>query len=178
MSTSIPAPALLKRLAPLLVVAAIAAVALLMGWHRLLSLESIVAMRDDFRVFLAAHGLLSLLAAAVAMANTVSLATLERRQQIGVLKAVGLKGRRVLWVMLLENTLVGLLGGVLGIGISALGVALMTYFGVGDAVPIPADAMPLAIALIVASVLIAWGATFLSARVAVRERVANVLRYE
>jgi len=84
----------------------------------------------------------------------------------------------VLWVMLLENTLVGLLGGLIGIGVSALGVSILTALGQGDIIPIPADAMPVAVALVVASVIIAWAATFLSARVAVRERVANVLRYE
>jgi putative ABC transport system permease protein len=123
-------------------------------------------------------GLLSLLAAAVIMANTVSLATLERRRQIGILKAIGLKGRRVLLVMLLENTLIGLLGGLIGIGLSALGVAIMTALGMGDTVPIPADARTTAIALVVAAVLIAWVATFASARVAIAERVTNVLRYE
>ena len=123
-------------------------------------------------------GLLSLLAAAIAMANTVSLQTLERRRQIGVLKAVGLKGRRVLWIMLLENTIIGLLGGLIGIGVSALGVAILTAIGTGISVPIPKDATPVAVALVIASVLIAWTATFLSARVAIRERVANVLRYE
>ncbi len=123
-------------------------------------------------------GLLSLLAAAVAMANTVSLATLERRRQIGILKAVGLKGQRVLWIMLLENTAIGLLGGFLGIGLSALGVALMTALGTGIPTPIPSTAVPVAIALMTAAVLIAWVATFLSARPAVRERVTNVLRYE
>ena len=66
-------------------------------------------------------GLLSLGAAAVIMANTVALATLERRRQIGILKAVGLKGRRVLGVMLLENLLISLLGGLLGVGLSAFG---------------------------------------------------------
>ncbi|HVU13524.1 MAG TPA: ABC transporter permease, partial [Phototrophicaceae bacterium] len=123
-------------------------------------------------------GLLSLLAAAVAMANTVSLQTLERRRQIGVLKAVGLKGRRVLLIMLLENTLIGLLGGLLGLGLSALIVSGMTQAGTGVSIPIPANAMPIAIALIVASVLIAWASTFLSASAAVREHVANVLRYD
>lgn len=123
-------------------------------------------------------GLLSLLAAAVAMANTVSLATLERRRQIGVLKAVGLKGRRILWIMLLENTLIGLLGGLLGIGLSALGVAVMTALGQGMAIPIPRDAAPVAVALVIASVVIAWVSTFLSARPAVSERVTSVLRYE
>ncbi|NDJ62799.1 MAG: FtsX-like permease family protein [Chloroflexi bacterium] len=123
-------------------------------------------------------GLLSLMAAAVIMANTVALATLERRRQIGILKAVGLKGRRVLRVMLLENTLIGLLGGLIGLGLSGFGVTLMTNFGLPDAVVIPRDALPVALLLIVAAVVIAWVATFLSARVAVGERVANVLRYE
>lgn len=123
-------------------------------------------------------GLLSLLAAAVTMANTVSLSTLERRRQIGILKAVGLKGSRVLRIMIIENVLIGVLGGVLGMGVSALMVAAMTALGVGDAIPIPRDAVPLAIALLVASVVIALISTFLSSGVAVRERVANVLRYE
>jgi putative ABC transport system permease protein len=122
--------------------------------------------------------LLSLLAAGVSMANTVSLATLERRRQIGVLKALGLNRRRVLRVMLLENTFIGLLGGVLGVGVSALGVAIMTNLGTGSTLPIAQDTAPIAVALIVASLLIAWLATFLSARVAVGERVSNVLRYE
>ncbi len=123
-------------------------------------------------------GLLSLLAAGVSMANTVSLATLERRRQIGVLKALGLNRRRVLRVMLLENTFIGLLGALLGIGVSALGVAVMTNLGTGSTLPIPRDAAPIAVALMVASLLIAWLSTFLSARVAVGERVSNVLRYE
>ncbi|MFQ3567788.1 MAG: FtsX-like permease family protein [Aggregatilineales bacterium] len=133
---------------------------------------------DQFSAIPTVVGLLSLLAAAVAMANTVSLSTLERRRQIGIMKAIGLKGRRVLRIMLLENTLVGLLGGALGIGLSALGVALMTELGQGIAIPIPRDAVPFALALIAAAVLIAWAATFLSARPAIRERVLNVLRYE
>jgi putative ABC transport system permease protein len=123
-------------------------------------------------------GILSLLAAAVAMANTVSLATLERRRTIGVLKAVGLKGQRILLIMLLENTLIGLLGGLIGIGLSALGVALMTAIGQGAAIPIPREATGVAIALLVAAVVIAWTATFLSARPAVSEPVNSVLRYE
>jgi putative ABC transport system permease protein len=123
-------------------------------------------------------GLLSLGAAAVIMANTVALATLERRRQIGILKAIGLKGNRVLGVMLLENILVSLLGGVLGIGLSALGVYIMTTFGLQDALLIPRDALPVAVILVVAAVAIGTIATLLSASVAVRERVLNVLRYE
>jgi hypothetical protein len=123
-------------------------------------------------------GLLSLFAAAVIMANTVALATLERRRQIGILKSIGLKGRRILRIMLLENTLVSLLGGLIGLGLSALGVWIMTTFGLSAAQLVPGAALPVAIALVVAAVVIGWVATFLSAQVAIRERVLNVLRYE
>ncbi len=123
-------------------------------------------------------GLLSLGAAAVIMANTVALATLERRRQIGILKAVGLKGRRVLLVMLLENTLVSLLGSLLGIGLSALGINIITALGTNLSQIIPPDATPVAIALLVAAVFIGWLATILSARTAISEHVTSVLRYE
>jgi ABC-type antimicrobial peptide transport system permease subunit len=123
-------------------------------------------------------GLLSLGAAAVIMANTVALATLERRRQIGILKAVGLKGRRVLSVMLLENTLVSALGGLIGIGLSALGVVIVSRLSLDISLLIPTDSTPVAIALVIAAVVIAWAATFLSARAVIGERVTNVLRYE
>lgn len=122
-------------------------------------------------------GILSLFAAAVIMANTVALSTLERRRQIGVLKAIGLKSRKVLTIMLIESTIIGALSALLGIGMSGLGMALMLSSG-GVAVPLPADARLTVIGLIIASVVISWIATFLSARVAVNERVMNVLRYE
>ncbi len=123
-------------------------------------------------------GLLSLAAAAVIMANTVALATQERRRQIGILKAIGLKSDRILRVMILENTVISLLGAVLGIGISALGVYLMNRFALDQIQIIPRDALPVTAILIGTAMLIGILATFFSASVAVRERVLNVLRYE
>lgn len=122
-------------------------------------------------------GLLSLAAAGVIMANTVALSTLERRRQIGILKSLGLKKRRVLFIMLIESTIVGLLSAVLGIGLSMVIVSLMTSLG-GIAIPLPTDARTVAVLLVVAAVVISWLATFLSAGVPLRERVMNVLRYE
>lgn len=134
---------------------------------------------DQFSALPILVGLLSLGAAAVIMANTVALATLERRRQIGILKAVGLKGRRVLGVMLLENILVSLLGALLGVGLSALGVVVMSAFGLDDlTILIPTDATPIALALIVTAILIGVVATVLSAQAVMRERALNVLRYE
>ena len=132
---------------------------------------------DQFAAIPTIVGLLSLFAAAVIMANTVALATLERRRQIGILKAIGLKSRRVLQVMFIESSLIGLLSAVLGIGLSALIISLLGSAG-GIVIPLPADARLTAAALLIAAVLIGWAAAFLSARVALKERVMNVLRYD
>ena len=132
---------------------------------------------DQFAAIPTIVGLLSLLAAAVIMANTVALATLERRRQIGILKAIGLKSARVLRVMLIESSLVGLLSAVIGIGLSALLIGLLSAVG-GIAIPLPTDARLTALALLAAAIVIGWTATFLSARVAIKERVMNVLRYD
>ena len=132
---------------------------------------------DQFAAIPTIVGLLSLLAAAAIMANTVALSTLERRRQIGILKAIGLKSRRVLQVMFIESSLVGLLSAALGIGLSALLISLLSASG-GITIPLPTDARVTAAALVAAALLIGWVATFLSARVALTERVMNVLRYD
>jgi ABC-type antimicrobial peptide transport system permease subunit len=80
--------------------------------------------------------------------------------------------------MLLENLLISLLGGLLGVGLSALGVFLMTKFSTQVAILVPTDATPVAIALVIAAIAIGAAATFLSAQVAIKERALNVLRYE
>ncbi len=133
---------------------------------------------DQFSALPTVVGLLALLAAAAIMANTVLLATLERRKQIGVLKAIGLKGWRVLGVLLLENTIIALLGAGIGIGLSAFNSSILSWIGLGQAVPIPPNAAPVAIGLTAAAVAIAWFATIASAGVITRESVTTVLRYD
>lgn len=122
-------------------------------------------------------GLLSLLAAGVIMANTVALSTLERRRQIGILKAIGLKSRRVLAVMLLETLFIGGLSALIGIGLSSLLLTVLTSF-LGTPLPLPVDARLTVVMLVAVAIGLSVLATFLSANVALRERVMNVLRYE
>lgn len=132
---------------------------------------------DQFAAIPSIVGLLSLFAAAVIMANTVALSTLERRRQIGILKSIGLKSHRVLFIMLIESTLVGLLSALIGIGLSSVAISIFTSFS-GQTIPLPREARGVAVTLTIAAILIAWVSTFLSANIAVHERVMNVLRYE
>ncbi len=133
---------------------------------------------DQFSALPTVVGLMALLAAAAIMANTVLLATLERRKQIGVLKAVGLKSWRVLGVLLLENSLIALFGCAIGIGLSAVNSSILSAAGLGQIDAIPPGALPLVIILVSAALFISWAATFASAGVVTRESVTTVLRYE
>jgi putative ABC transport system permease protein len=118
--------------------------------------------------------LLALFAAGVIIANTVSLAVLERRRQIGIMKAIGLHSSQVLGLLLLEGGLVGLLGGVIGTGI---GVGMILFMGVISESPGSFPMLTL-VGLIALSAGIALAATLLTAWEASREKPLIVLRYE
>jgi putative ABC transport system permease protein len=59
--------------------------------------------------------LVALLVAALGITNTLVMSVLERTHEIGVMKAMGARDRHVLLLFLVEGTLVGLIGGGLGL---------------------------------------------------------------
>ncbi len=94
---------------------------------------------DQFTSFPILVAALALFTGGVVIANSVALSTLERRREIGIMKAVGLQRERVLGMLLLENGLMGLVGGLIGVGISFIALVLMLaqmFAGeLGDAIP-------------------------------------------
>ena len=64
--------------------------------------------------FLLGLGGISLVVAGVSILNVMLMSTVERRQEIGVMRAVGVTRRDVLRVLLAEAGLIGALGAVLG----------------------------------------------------------------
>jgi putative ABC transport system permease protein len=61
--------------------------------------------------------LIALLVAALGIANTMAMSVFERTREIGILRALGWKGRHVILLILAEATALGFAGGLLGIGI-------------------------------------------------------------
>ncbi len=119
---------------------------------------------------------LSLFAASALIATTVSLATMERRQQIAMLKAVGVGRWQVLGQLLTENGIVGLTGGIISLLPTALILAAVPALSQGlVTLPAPADLMLLMLALAVIITLIA---TLLTAWSVSGEKPLNVLRNE
>jgi putative ABC transport system permease protein len=125
-------------------------------------------------ILLIAIASLALFAGVVIIANAVALAMLERRRELGILKSVGYDSARVLRVVLIENGVMGAVGGALGALLAAivtlaLSGAFKTHLDVN--VPIAMGLVALAIVLAIGTAaLVAWGA--------VRIRPLEVLRYE
>jgi ABC-type antimicrobial peptide transport system permease subunit len=99
---------------------------------------------------------------------------LERRRELGVLKALGYTSDRVLGGVLLENGATAAVGGLLGMVIVAVAVGIFgrvtkTNLGVGA---------PIAILIIAGVVLLATFTALAVAWGAVRVRPLEVLRYE
>lgn len=71
-----------------------------------------------------------LLIGAIAIINTVILAALERMGEIGMMKALGLQNKEVVYAFVLESTGIGIIGGIFGVLMGIGGVWLMAKYGV------------------------------------------------
>ncbi|MDB5074180.1 MAG: hypothetical protein JWO42_359, partial [Chloroflexi bacterium] len=130
---------------------------------------------DKATVFPVVLAALSLFAGAVIIANTVALAVLERRREIGVMKALGARGGTVLRLLLLESGIVGLMGGAMGMAMAMVASLVLDNLVLN----IPSHFDPLVIGGLVAlAVVLALAASIISALPASREKPLIVLRYE
>lgn len=67
-------------------------------------------------------GLIVVMIASIGILNLQLMAVFERTREMGVLAAMGMKGRQIMGIFLLEGTLIGLVGAVIG---CLLGVGLL-----------------------------------------------------
>jgi putative ABC transport system permease protein len=77
-------------------------------------LETIGRVTNTISTVLGGIAGISLIVAGVSIINTTIISILERTREIGVMMALGAKSRDVLLLFLIESSLTGLLGGVIG----------------------------------------------------------------
>jgi putative ABC transport system permease protein len=66
-------------------------------------------------LFLGGIAAISLLVAGIGIMNIMIVSLIERTREIGILKALGMKSRTVLYIFLTESVIIGLIGAVIGI---------------------------------------------------------------
>ncbi len=100
--------------------------------------------------------------------------TIERRREIGLLKAVGAQARWIVVQLALENTLLGFVGGLIGLGIALAALLAITMLLEIDLVISPV----IIIGVLALSTVLSLIVTLLSAYPAARERPLDILRGE
>ena len=102
-------------------------------WHDLN--QVLLQAMDASAVFLDMMNLVVLAVVAIVIANTLLMAVFERAREMGILAALGMKGRQILSMFLLEAGTLGLAGIVLGLILGGLGIVYLATVGlpIGEA---------------------------------------------
>jgi putative ABC transport system permease protein len=114
------------------------------------------------------------------MTNTLTMNVLERRRELGMLRAVGMSQEQILRMVLAEAALMGLVGAVMGLVLGAVlarifMLAMTTMSGYRLAWVFPLEKVVLALLI---GLLTALVAALLPALRATRIRILEAIRYE
>ncbi|MBU0458101.1 ABC transporter permease [Patescibacteria group bacterium] len=90
------------------------------------AVETLNEVTKTFTFLLGGIAAISLLVGGIGVMNIMLVSVTERTREIGIRKAIGAKKRDVLQQFLVESTILSLLGGLIGILISAIGAAIVT----------------------------------------------------
>lgn len=74
--------------------------------------------------------LIIIVLAAVGVINTIILSALERLEEIGMMKALGLKVREIIYIFVIESACIGAIGSFFGIIFGAIGVYFLNNIGI------------------------------------------------
>lgn len=99
-----------------------------MSWKELA--PDVAYMDDMMKIMDFIYVGIILLALAFGIINTMLMAVLERAKEIGMLMAIGMNKLRVFSMIMIESVLLTLTGAIIGMGISAILVAILNKTGV------------------------------------------------
>jgi putative ABC transport system permease protein len=113
-----------------------------MGFNTFSILDASRSIQQFFKVldlFLGIFGSLALAVASIGIVNTLVMAILERRREIGIMKAIGASDRDIKRLFFAEAGAMGILGGVLGV---ALGWAIGQVINLGTNIYLKRQSFP------------------------------------
>lgn len=92
-----------------------------MGYQTSSSMDYLQEMQKQtqfLRSILGAIGIVAFFVAAISIANTMVMSIYERTREIGIMKVIGCKLKDIRMMFLIEAGIIGIVGGVLGVGLS------------------------------------------------------------
>jgi putative ABC transport system permease protein len=131
---------------------------------------------NGINAFLAGLGSISLLVAGVSIANTMLMAVIKRREEIGVLRAVGYSRADVMRILLVEAVLLGGIGSAVGLTIAVLVAVVANVLFLGDPLAFTGDAVLYLVGAVAFGLLTSLVAGLYPAWSAANERPVEALR--
>jgi putative ABC transport system permease protein len=81
-----------------------------------------------FTLLLGAIGSISMLVGGIGIMNVMLTSVMDRRREIGILRAIGARQRDIQWLFLTEAILLSLMGGILGTGLGITASYFVAWF--------------------------------------------------
>lgn len=94
-------------------------------------LGTVNSILTGVQIFIVIIASISILVGAVGIVNTMTTSVLERRKEIGIMKAIGAKNSQVFLQFLIEAGLLGLIGGITGAAFGTL-IGYLGTMGIGS----------------------------------------------
>jgi putative ABC transport system permease protein len=123
---------------------------------------------------------ISIFVASLGVINTLTMSVIERRREIGMLRAIGFTRRQVLQMILAEAAVMGVAGGLLGLVVGIVltrlflqGMTAMSGYKLDFILPIEGVVLTLLIALVISQL-----AALSPALSAVKTNILNAIRFE
>jgi len=96
------------------------------------TLKAINSILSAINIVVVGIAAISLIVGGIGIANTMYTSVLERREEIGTMKAIGARNSDILSVFLIESGLLGLVGGIIGVVIG-VGISYSVSLGANAA---------------------------------------------
>ncbi|HEY3164492.1 MAG TPA: ABC transporter permease [Candidatus Limnocylindrales bacterium] len=131
-----------------------------------------------FNAIIIGVGLISLVVGGLSVINTMAMSVAERTREIGIKRAIGGTRRRIIRELVLEAGLIGFLGGIIGLALGAIVVALANDAGRASGTVLFDLTAGTAITAVVFSTVLGMIAGIIPATHAARLDPVQALRYE
>lgn len=133
---------------------------------------------NGIQIFILIIAFISIFIGSIGIVNTMTTSVLERRKEIGIMKAIGARNSQIFMLFLIESGLLGLVGGIFGVTVGLL----IGYFGtvginnfIGTTTS-PSMNIPLIICTLIGSSLIGAISGIAPAMSAAKQNPVEVLR--